>query len=91
MKTRLLPPQRDTAPPRLLKRVAEHSGWEIAGAFVDHAVSGTKGRGKRPEVDRMMRAATRREFGADLELEPSGLHRAHSGQDDESDVGRATQ
>ena|SRR5438094_1312747 len=47
---------------RELKRIAQHAGWEIDGQFVDHAVSGAKGREQRPEFDRMMKAATRREF-----------------------------
>src|SRR5271170_5906151 len=36
-------------------------------------------------------AAARREFGTDVELEAGGFHRAHSGQADEPDAGRATQ
>jgi DNA invertase Pin-like site-specific DNA recombinase len=47
---------------RELRRSAEHAGWKIVGEFVDHAVSGAKGREQRPEFDRMMKAATRREF-----------------------------
>ena len=33
-----------------------------AGEFVDHAISGAKGRDRRPEFDRMLKGATRREF-----------------------------
>jgi DNA invertase Pin-like site-specific DNA recombinase len=32
------------------------------GQYVDHAVSGAKGRESRPALDKMMKAATRREF-----------------------------
>jgi DNA invertase Pin-like site-specific DNA recombinase len=36
-----------------LVRVAEQRGWQIVDEYVDHGVSGTKGRDKRPEFDRM--------------------------------------
>jgi DNA invertase Pin-like site-specific DNA recombinase len=47
---------------RELRTVAERAGWEISGEFVDHAISGAKGRDQRPQFDRMLKAATRREF-----------------------------
>jgi DNA invertase Pin-like site-specific DNA recombinase len=45
-----------------LRAVAERHGWEIVGEFVDHAVSGAKGRDQRPKLDALMKAAARREF-----------------------------
>src|SRR5687767_7486023 len=45
-----------------LRGVAERHGWEVAEEFVDHAISGANGREKRPAFDKMLRAATRREF-----------------------------
>jgi DNA invertase Pin-like site-specific DNA recombinase len=45
-----------------LRRVAERAGWEIAGEYVDHGISGAKGRDKRPEFDRLLKDATRRQF-----------------------------
>ena len=47
---------------RELRIVAERAGWEIAGEFVDHAISGAKGRDRRPQFDFMLKGATRREF-----------------------------
>jgi DNA invertase Pin-like site-specific DNA recombinase len=44
-----------------LDEVAARSGWDIVAEFADHA-SGAKGRDKRPGLDALMKAATRREF-----------------------------
>ena len=40
-----------------LARVAEQRGWTIVGEYVDHGVSGAKGRDKRPAYDRLARDA----------------------------------
>ena len=45
-----------------LRQVAEHAGWQIAGEYVDHGISGAKGRDKRPEFDKLLKDATRRQF-----------------------------
>ena len=45
-----------------LREWAERAGHEIVAAFSDAGVSGAKGRDKRPGLDDMMNAATRREF-----------------------------
>jgi DNA invertase Pin-like site-specific DNA recombinase len=45
-----------------LREVAERAGWQIAGEYVDHGISGAKGRDKRPEFDRLLKDATRRQF-----------------------------
>jgi DNA invertase Pin-like site-specific DNA recombinase len=45
-----------------LRQVAERAGWQIAGEYVDHGISGAKGHDKRPEFDRLLKDATRREF-----------------------------
>jgi DNA invertase Pin-like site-specific DNA recombinase len=45
-----------------LRAAAERAGWKIVGEFVDHAVSGTKGRDQRPQLDKMLKAASRRQF-----------------------------
>jgi DNA invertase Pin-like site-specific DNA recombinase len=47
---------------RELRMVAERAGWQVVDEFVDHAVSGAKAREQRPAYDRMLKAATRREF-----------------------------
>ena len=45
-----------------LRGVAEKAGWTVVGEFVDHGISGAKGRDKRPAFDRLCKAATRREI-----------------------------
>jgi DNA invertase Pin-like site-specific DNA recombinase len=47
---------------RELRAVAERSGWEIVHEYIEHGVSGAKGRDKRPEFDALCKAAVRREF-----------------------------
>jgi DNA invertase Pin-like site-specific DNA recombinase len=46
---------------RELRAIAERSGWEIVATFSDR-LSGAKGRDRRPGLDALMKAATRREF-----------------------------
>ena len=45
-----------------LRQVAARAGWEIVGEYVDHGISGAKGRDKRPAFDRLLKAAARRQF-----------------------------
>ena len=45
-----------------LRGVAEKAGWVVVGEFVDHGISGAKGRDQRPAFDRLCKAATRREI-----------------------------
>ena len=45
-----------------LRQVAERAGWQIVEEYVDHGISGAKGRDKRPAFDRLMKDATRRRF-----------------------------
>jgi DNA invertase Pin-like site-specific DNA recombinase len=45
-----------------LKEVAARRGWDIVEVYVDHGVSGAKGRDKRPAFDRMLKEASRRRF-----------------------------
>jgi DNA invertase Pin-like site-specific DNA recombinase len=40
-----------------LARVAQQRGWQIIGEYVDHGISGAKGRDKRPEFDRLSKDA----------------------------------
>jgi len=47
---------------RELLAVAERHGWTVVAEFTDQGVSGAKGRDKRPAFDRLLKAATRREF-----------------------------
>jgi DNA invertase Pin-like site-specific DNA recombinase len=45
-----------------LKDVAARRGWDIAEVYIDHGISGAKGRDKRPGFDRMLKDASRRKF-----------------------------
>jgi DNA invertase Pin-like site-specific DNA recombinase len=47
---------------RALGEVASRKGWELVDQYVDHGVSGAKGRDQRPEFDRLLKDATRRKF-----------------------------
>ena len=47
---------------RELRQVAKRSGWEVIEEFIDRGISGSKGRDKRPAFDKLLTAATRREF-----------------------------
>jgi DNA invertase Pin-like site-specific DNA recombinase len=46
---------------RELRAVAERAGWQVVEEFIDHAISGAKGREQRPAFDRMLRAVARRQ------------------------------
>jgi DNA invertase Pin-like site-specific DNA recombinase len=46
---------------RELRKVARRHGWKVTAEFIDHGVSGAKGRDQRPELDRLLKAANRRE------------------------------
>ena len=45
-----------------LEIVAERNNWEIVDKYIDHGISGAKGRNARPELDRMMKDSTKRKF-----------------------------
>jgi DNA invertase Pin-like site-specific DNA recombinase len=47
---------------RELGQIAERRGWQVVDTFSDAGISGSKGRDKRPGLDRMLKAACRREF-----------------------------
>jgi DNA invertase Pin-like site-specific DNA recombinase len=47
---------------RELRQIAERRGWQVVETFSDAGISGAKGRNKRPGLDRMLKAACRREF-----------------------------
>jgi DNA invertase Pin-like site-specific DNA recombinase len=46
---------------RELRSVAVRASWHIVGEFIDHAISGAKGRDKRPAFDQLLKAAARHE------------------------------
>ena len=45
-----------------LRAVAERMGWVVVEEFIDHAISGGKGRDQRPAFDKLLKGATRRDF-----------------------------
>ena len=45
-----------------LEIVADRNDWEIVDSYIDHGISGAKGRHDRPELDRMMKDSTKRRF-----------------------------
>jgi DNA invertase Pin-like site-specific DNA recombinase len=45
-----------------LRQVAERAGWQVFEEYVDHGISGAKGRDKRPAFDRLLKDAARRKF-----------------------------
>lgn len=47
---------------RELRAAVERNGWVIVGEYVDHGISGAKGRRDRPQVDALLRGVTRKEF-----------------------------
>jgi DNA invertase Pin-like site-specific DNA recombinase len=47
---------------RELEEVAQKAGWELTGVYDEQGVSGAKGRGQRPELDKLLKAVTRREI-----------------------------
>lgn len=47
---------------RELEAAAEARGWSIVSSYADEAISGAKGRDKRPQLDAMLKDAVRRKF-----------------------------
>lgn len=45
-----------------LRAVAIRMGWEVAGEFVDHGISGAKSRKDRPQLDAVLKGVARKDF-----------------------------
>jgi DNA invertase Pin-like site-specific DNA recombinase len=45
-----------------LREAAERLGWVVVAEFVDHGISGAKGRKDRPQLDAMLKGVSRKEF-----------------------------
>ncbi len=45
-----------------LREIAGRMGWEVVAEFVDHGISGAKGRRDRPQLDALLKAVARKEF-----------------------------
>jgi DNA invertase Pin-like site-specific DNA recombinase len=47
---------------RELRAAVERHGWTIAVEYIDHGISGAKGRRDRPQFDALLHAVARKEF-----------------------------
>ena len=47
---------------RELRAAVERNGWTIAVEYIDHGISGAKGRKDRPQFDALLHAVARKEF-----------------------------
>jgi len=47
---------------RQLRAVAERHGWIVVDEYIDHGISGAKGRDKRPKFDALLKGVARRDF-----------------------------
>ncbi len=47
---------------RELRTIAERRGWQVTEVYTDHGISGAKGRGQRPGLDKLLQDATRHKF-----------------------------
>ena len=47
---------------RELREAASRLGWDVVAEFVDHGISGAKGRKDRPQLDAMLKGVSRKEF-----------------------------
>lgn len=43
-----------------LRAVADRAGWTVTQEYVDHGISGAKGRDQRPQLDAMLKAVSQR-------------------------------
>lgn len=47
---------------RELRQAAARLGWDVAGEFIDHGISGAKGRKDRPQLDALLKGVARKDF-----------------------------
>ena len=59
-----------------LQEIVNRNGWELVQIYVDEGISGTKGRDKRPEFDRLCKDMVRRKFNRILVWDISRLGRS---------------
>jgi len=45
-----------------LRQIAERRGWDVVEQYHDAGISGAKGRDGRPDLDQMLKDASRRKF-----------------------------
>ena len=59
-----------------LREVAQKAGWEVVEEFVDHGISGAKGRDQRPEFDQLCKSIMRRQVDVVMALSVYRLGRS---------------
>ena len=64
---------------RELRAAAERHGWVIVAEFVDHGISGAKGRDKRPQFDALLHGVARKQFDMIAAWSVDRLGRSHAG------------
>ena len=61
---------------RLLRDIVERNNYDLIDEYVDHGISGSKGRDKRPQFDRLIKDMIRRKFDKILVWDVSRLGRS---------------
>lgn len=60
----------------LLSSLVNQNGWELVDTYIDQGISGSKGRDKRPQFDRMCKDMVRRKFNKIIVWDVSRLGRS---------------
>lgn len=60
----------------ILNEIINRNGWDLIDTYIDDGISGSKGRDKRPEFDRMCKDMIRRKFNRILVWDISRLGRS---------------
>lgn len=60
----------------LLNEIVERNGWDLVDTYIDEGISGSKGRDKRPEFDRLCKDMIRRKFEVVMVWDVSRLGRS---------------
>lgn len=60
----------------LLREIADRNGWNLIDTYIDDGISGSKGRDKRPQFDRLCKDMVRRKFDRILVWDVSRLGRS---------------
>lgn len=63
---------------KLLTEVVDKNNWDLVDSYIDDGISGTKGRDKRPQFDRLCKDMIRRKFDRILVWDISRLGRSLS-------------
>lgn len=60
----------------ILTEIVNRNGWNLVDTYIDEGISGSKGRDKRPEFDRLCKDMIRRKFNRVLVWDVSRLGRS---------------